>query len=193
MRTLLFLTLTCVSALSPSLFHAQAGQWVLDGWPNERNGYFAGRTEIHADGGRLKITEWPEDSDDPTTTLETYFVGRTVVKVFPWNGERIGLVFESADPLPTMASDAEGRLTLPPPFPSQLDEEGQIPCGEGCAYGVRCVSFQPMDAGWYAPGGEGANTFEPRADIPLMTKAEFLDRHRLAPPTWTPFGEVDKP
>ena len=44
MRTLLFLTLTCVAALSPSLFHAQAGQWVLDGWPNERNGYFAGRT-----------------------------------------------------------------------------------------------------------------------------------------------------
>ena len=84
MRTLLFLTLACVAALSPSLFHAQAGQWVLDGWPNERNVYFAGRTEIHADGGRLKITEWPEDSDDPTTTLETYFVGRPVVKVFPW-------------------------------------------------------------------------------------------------------------
>ena len=166
MRTLLFLTLTCVSALSPSLFHAQAGQWVLDGWPNERNGYFAGRTEIHADGGRLKITEWPEDSDDPTTTLETYFVGRTVVKVFPWNGERIGLVFESAEALPPMPSDAEGRLTLPPPFPSQLDEIGQIPCGEGCAYGVRCVSFQPMKQGGMPRGAKAQTPLNPVRTFP---------------------------
>ena len=89
------LTFGCALVGSVPMGWAQAGMWVLDGWPDQRSGYFAGRTEIYADGDRLKITEWPEHTKEDNQTLETYFLGQTVVKVFPWNGSRVGLVFEA--------------------------------------------------------------------------------------------------
>ena len=106
-------------ALLASQGHAQAGRWVLDGWPHERHGFFAGRTEVVADGARLKITEWPENTEDAASSLVTYFMGQTVVKVFPWQGERVGLVFESDTPLPRAERNSEGQLVLPPPFPRE--------------------------------------------------------------------------
>ena len=82
----------CWALVSPNAL-AQSGSWVLDGWPDERNGYFAGRTEIYADGDRLKIVEWPGAVQQGDEALETYHLGRSVVKVFTWHGERVGLVF----------------------------------------------------------------------------------------------------
>ena len=70
-------------ALLASQGHAQAGRWVLDGWPHERHGFFAGRTEVVADGARLKITEWPENTEDAASSLVTYFMGQTVVRCSP--------------------------------------------------------------------------------------------------------------
>ena len=186
------LTLGCALAGSVPMGWAQAGTWVLDGWPDQRSGHFAGRTEIYADGDRLKITEWPDHTEDDTQTLETYFLGQTVVKVFPWNGSRVGLVFEATEPLPRAERSSEGKLMLPPPFPPLPSQEGEIPCGEGCFYHVRNVSFQPIDDVLFAPGGVLEDTFQPADDIPLMSKDEFLARHRIAPPVLTPFGVLDE-
>lgn len=186
------LTLGCALAGSVPMGWAQAGTWVLDGWPDQRSGYFAGRTEIYADGDRLKITEWPDHTEDDTQTLETYFLGQTVVKVFPWNGSRVGLVFEATEPLPRAERSSEGKLMLPPPFPPLPSQEGEIPCGKGCFYHVRNVSFQPIDDVLFAPGGVLEDTFQPADDIPLMSKDEFMARHRIAPPVLTPFGVLDE-
>lgn len=186
------LTLGCALAGSVPMGWAQAGTWVLDGWPDQRSGFFAGRTEIYADGDRLKITEWPDHTEDDTQTLETYFLGQTVVKVFPWNGSRVGLVFEATEPLPRAERNSEGKLMLPPPFPPLPSQEGEIPCGEGCFYHVRNVSFQPIDDVLFAPGGVLEDTFQPADDIPLMSKDEFMARHRIAPPVLTPFGVLDE-
>ena len=108
---------------------AQAGTWVLDGWPDQRSGYFAGRTEIYADGDRLKITEWPENTEDDTQTLETYFLGQTVVKVFPWNGSRVGWCLRRLNRFPrrTQLRRQARVASALSPFAFQ---EGEIPCGE---------------------------------------------------------------
>ena len=121
-----FFTL-CWALLSPNTW-AQSGSWVLDGWPDERNGYFAGRTEIYADGDRLKIVEWPGAVQQDDEALETYHLGRSVVKVFTWHGERVGLVFESEAPLPKAEVNSEGRLVLPAPYPppSQSRKRGAL-------------------------------------------------------------------
>ena len=192
MNILTRLTLGCTLVGSVTMGWAQAGTWVLDGWPDQQSGYFAGRTEIYADGDRLKITEWPEHTEDDAQTLETYFLGQTVVKVFPWNGSRVGLVFEALEPLPRAERNSEGKLVLPPPFPPLPSQEGEIPCGEGCIYHVRNVAFQPIDDVLLAPGGILEDTFQPADDVPLMSKDEFMARHRIAPPVLTPFGVVDK-
>lgn len=180
-------------ACSAQLGMAQAGTWLLDGWPDTQRGYFAGRTEIYADGDRLKITEWPENTEEDAESLETYFLGQTVVKVFPWNGERVGLVFESSEPLPRAERNSEGKLVLPSPFPPLPSQESEVPCGEDCVYHVRVVAFEEIDPALFAPGGMLENTFQPAPDIPLMTKAEFMDRHRISPPVLTPFGVSDAP
>ena len=93
----------CWALVSPNTL-AQSGSWVLDGWPDERNGYFARRTEIYADGDRLKIVEWPGAVQQDDEALETYHLGRSIVKVFTWHGERVGLVFESDAPSPRQRS-----------------------------------------------------------------------------------------
>mgnify|MGYP000002890768 CR=1 FL=1 len=180
-------------ACSAQLGIAQAGTWLLDGWPDTRHEYFAGRTEIYADGDRLKITEWPENTEEDAESLETYFLGQTVVKVFPWNGERVGLVFEASKPLPRAEQNSEGKLVLPPPFPPLPSQESKVPCGEDCVYHVRVVAFEEIDPALFAPGGMLDNTFQPAPDIPLMSKAEFMDRHRISPPVLTPFGVSDEP
>jgi len=177
----LVLFLSTLSATSGDLF-AQAGAWVLDGSPKERNGYFSGRTEIVADGDRLKISEWPENDNSPDASLVTYFLGQSVVKVFPWNGERVGLVFESDERLPRAEVNAEGQLVLPSPYPSRLHQESEVPCGEGCTYLVRNVWFEALDSGDFAPGGSREKTFVPPAEVPLLTREEFVDRYRIAPP-----------
>ena len=192
MNMLMRFTLGCALLGSVTMGWTQAGTWVLDGWPDEQSGYFAGRTEIYADGDRLKITEWPENTEDDTQTLETYFLGQTVVKVFPWNGSRVGLVFEATEPLPRAERNSEGELVLPPPFPPLPSQEGEIPCGEGCIYHVRNVAYQPIDDVLFAPGGMLEGTFQPAEDVPLISKEEFMARHRIAPPVLTPFGVVDK-
>ena len=124
-------TLGCALVGGASMGWAQAGTWVLDGWPDQKSGYFAGRTEIYADGDRLKITEWPEHTEDDTQTLETYFLGQTVVKVFPWNGSRVGLVFEATEPLPRAERNSEGKLVLPLPFPRCLPKRARFPAERG--------------------------------------------------------------
>ena len=187
MSILTRLTLGYALVGSVQMGWAQAGTWVLDGWPDHRSGYFAGRTEIY-----LKITEWPEHTEDDNQTLETYFLGQTVVKVFPWNGSRVGLVFEATEPLPRAERNSEGKLVLPAPFPPLPSREGEIPCGEGCIYHVRNVAFQPIDDVLFAPGGILEDTFQPADDVPLMSKDEFMARHRIAPPVLTPFGVVDE-
>ena len=101
-----------------------------------------------------------------------------VVKVFPgtesalaWSLNRL-IHFPPWRPMPKAPHIA-------PPFPSQLDEEGQIPCGEGCAYGVRCV-FSTHGCRVVCPRGEGATPLNPCRHS-LDDEAEFLDQHRLAP------------
>ena len=166
---------------------AQAGTWVLDGWPHEKNGFFAGRTVVHADGDRLKITEWPENSEDDAESMETYFLGRTGIKVFTWNEERIGLVFESDQPLPRAEFNSEGTLLLPSPFPSCVGQETEMSCGEGCIYHVRNTGFTLLDPIDFAPGGSHDGSFTPGADVVLMSRDEFLERYRISPPEWTAF------
>jgi hypothetical protein len=179
--TNLVLFCSALSAVSGNVL-AQAGAWGLDGWPQERNGYFSGRTEVVADGDRLKISEWPENDESDSASLVTYYLGQSAVKVFPWNGERIGLVFESDQQLPRAEVNSEGQLVLPPPFPSQVNQESQISCGEGCSYMVRTVWFEPLDPVVFAPGGEKSDTFVPPQDVPLFTREEFVSRYHIAPP-----------
>jgi|GEM_PF-740200 len=173
----------CVSQLG----QAQTGSWVLQGWSDVHDGYFAGKTEIYADGGRLKIVEWPRHEEDESQTLETFFLGQTVLKVFPWNGHRVGLVFESNKPLPRAENNVEGELVLPPPFPASPSQESEIPCGEGCVYHTRIVAFESLDESLFAPGGAMERTFLPDDDTPLMSKEEFMARHRMEPPIALPF------
>ena len=166
---------------------AQAGTWVLDGWPHEKDGFFAGRTVVQADGDRLKIKEWPENSEDDAESMETYFLGRTGIKVFTWNEERIGLVFESDEPLPRAELNSEGTLVLPLPFPPRVGQETEMSCGEGCIYHVRNTEFTPLDPNEFAPGGAFEGSFTPDEDVLLMTRDEFLERYRISAPEWTAF------
>ena len=172
---------------------AQSGSWVLEGWPHDKEGYFAGQTEIVADGARLKITEWPGDEAKDEEALVTYFLGKTVVKVFPWNGERVGLVFEADAPVPAATSDENGTLLLPAPYPARINDESEVRCGEDCVYSVRNVSFQPLDASEFAPGGSLEGTFQPPAEVTLLSKQSFLDRYRIEVPNWTRFDLKDSP
>lgn len=165
----------------------QAGMWVLEGWPHERNGFFAGKTEIYADGIRLKITEWPESSEDDSESMETYFLGSTGIKVFAWNNERIGLVFELEHELPHAELNSEGQLVLPSPFPARVNDEAQMPCGDGCTYHVRNARHQVLDEAAFAPGGNLNHVFTPADGIPLMRPEEFLERYNIAPPEWASF------
>ena len=184
------LCLWCVGAIFAS---AQSGTWMLDGWPHENAGYFAGQTEIVADGARLKITEWPGHEAKDEEALVTYFLGKTVVKVFPWNGKRVGLVFEADALLPTATLDEDGTLLLPEPYPSRVTEESEIPCGDGCVYHVRNVAFQPLEASQFAPGGRLEGTFQPPANVTLLSKQSFLDRYRIEAPDWSRFDFGDSP
>lgn len=182
---ILALTLNCLLVgCVTSCALGQTGSWVLDGWPEERNGFFAGRTVIYADGERLKITEWPENSVDDSESMETYFLGRTGLKVFSWQGQRVGLVFESNMTLPRALFDAEGSIALPHPYPSRVGEEGVMTCGDGCMYHVRAADFTALDPSEFAPGGSLHHIFAPDETIPLMTREEFLDRFRILPPEW---------
>ena len=167
---------------------AQAGRWLLDGWPHEKQGFFAGRTEVIADGVRLRITEWPENTEDDSESLVTYFMGQTIVKVFPWQGERVGLVFESSTPLPRAVTNSEGQLLLPPPFPPQIQQEGTMQCGDGCLYHVRTASFESLDEGMFSPGKAMADVFVVPDSVALFSKEEFVARYRMAPPNLTPFS-----
>lgn len=184
------LSLWCMGSISAA---AQSGSWVLDGWPYEEEGYFAGQTEVLADGARLKITEWPGHEANDEEALVTYFLGKTVVKVFPWNGERVGLVFEADAPLPAATLDEDGTLLLPEPYPSRVTEESEVPCGDGCVYHVRNVSFQPLKASVFAPGGTLEGTFQPPAEVTLLTKQSFLERYRIEAPDWSRFDVGDSP
>jgi len=167
-----------------SLSMAQtSGVFILDGWPKEKNAFFAGRTEVYVDGDRLKVVEWPEETEDSSLTLATYYLGSGIVKEFAWNGERVAIVFESDQPAPRAQVNSAGELELPAPFPG-LHQEAELPCGPGCAYVVRNVSFTPLDASMFAPGGALEFTFAPDAEVPLLTRDEFLDRFRIAPPDW---------
>ena len=190
LRLTVGLCLLCLGAISTA---AQSGVWVLDGWPHEKEGYFAGQTEVVADGARLKITEWPGHEAQDEETLVTYFLGKTVVKVFPWNGERVGLVFESEAPLPTATLDEDGMLLLPAPYPSRVTEESEVPCGDGCVYHVRNATFQPVETFEFAPGGRLEGTFQPPAEVTLLSKQSFLDRYRIEAPDWSRFDFGDSP
>ena len=48
---LLGLALTSTLAIE---MRGQTGVWVFDGWPHEKNGYFAGQTEVLVDGARVR-------------------------------------------------------------------------------------------------------------------------------------------
>ncbi|MGB1384749.1 MAG: hypothetical protein ACPG66_02000 [Flavobacteriales bacterium] len=188
----LVLFLSAMSTASGDLF-AQAGAWVLDGFPKDHNSYFSGRTEIVADGERLKISEWPENDNSPDASLVTYFLGQSVVKVFPWNGERVGLVFESDERLPRAEVNAEGQLVLPPPYPSRVHQESEVPCGEGCTYLVRNVQFEALDPADFAPGGAKEKMFVPPVDLPLLTREEFVGRYHIAPPSLGEWATGQRP
>ena len=162
----------------------QAGKFTLDGWPEEKGAYFAGKTEVIVEGTRMKITEWPEDSKADEETLETYVLGKSVVRVFQWHGKRVGLVEESVDMPPRPYVDPNGQLQLPPPFPN-LYEEGGISCGQSCMYHVRNVSFVPLDPATFVPGGQHGSTMVPPDDIQLYTKASFLAQFDLLPANWS--------
>ena len=165
----------------------QTGTWVLDGWTHEKNGFFAGRTEIYADGIRMKITEWSGDSEDESDSMETYFLGKTVIQVFTWNDERIGLVFQTEEPLPHAEVTSEGQVVLPPPFPPLVTQESDMPCGEGCMYHIRNTNFQALEPRDFAPGGALHGTFSPSPSITLLSKDEFFARFSIAPMEWTRF------
>ena len=174
---LLGLALTSTLAIE---MRGQASLWVFDGWPHEKNGYFAGQTEVLVDGARVRITEWPEDSEDLSAALVTYQLGASVVKVFPWNGERVALVFEADAAMPAPQTDEAGHPLPPAPFPAS-GQEAEMPCGDGCIYHIRNSAFTAIDPTMLAPGGELADAFVPDRSLELLTQQEFMDRYNLAP------------
>ena len=187
----LLLGLALISTVALEM-RGQAGLWMFDGWPDEKNGYFAGQTEVLADGARVRITEWPEDSEDPSATLVTYQLGTSVVKVFPWNGQRVALVFETDAPVFAPRTNEAGQLQPPAPFPAS-GAEAELPCGEGCIYHVRNISFSAIDPEKLAPGGDMAGAFVPDPTLELLTQQEFMDRHNLAPGQLKLWGVSNRP
>ena len=172
--------------------NGQAGVWVFDGWPQDKNGYFAGQTEVLVDGARVRITEWPQDEEDLSLTLVTYHLGTRVVKIFPWNGERVALVFEADAPLPAPQHDEAGKLLPPAPFPA-LGQEGELPCGDGCIYHIRNASFTALDQAILSPGGVMADAFVPDPALELLTQQEFMKRHNLTPDQLELWGVANRP
>ena len=172
--------------------NGQAGVWVFDGWPQDKNGYFAGQTEVLVDGARVRITEWPQDEEDLSLTLVTYHLGTRVVKIFPWNGERVALVFEADAPLPAPQHDEAGKLLPPAPFPA-LGQEGELPCGDGCIYHIRNASFTALDQAILSPGGVMADAFVPDPVLELLTQQEFMNRHNLTPDELELWGVANRP
>jgi hypothetical protein len=172
--------------------NGQAGVWVFDGWPQDKNGYFAGQTEVLVDGARVRITEWPQDEEDLSLTLVTYHLGTRVVKIFPWNGERVALVFEADAPLPAPQHDEAGKLLPPAPFPA-LGQEGELPCGDGCIYHIRNASFTALDQAILSPGGVMADAFVPDPALELLTQQEFMNRHNLTPDQLELWGSANRP
>lgn len=172
--------------------NGQAGVWVFDGWPQDKNGYFAGQTEVLVDGARVRITEWPQDEEDLSLTLVTYHLGTRVVKIFPWNGERVALVFEADAPLPALQHDKAGKLLPPAPFPA-LGQEGELPCGDGCIYHIRNASFTALDQAILSPGGVMADAFVPDPALELLTQQEFMNRHNLTPDQLELWGVANRP
>ena len=186
---LLGLALTASLSLEAN---GQAGVWVFDGWPQDKNGYFAGQTEVLVDGARVRITEWPKDEEDLSLTLVTYHLGTRVVKIFPWNGERVALVFEADGPLPAPQHDEAGKLLPPAPFPA-LGQEGELPCGDGCIYHIRNASFTALDQAILSPGGVMADAFVPDPALELLTQQEFMNRHNLTPDQLELWGGANRP
>lgn len=172
--------------------NGQAGVWVFDGWPQDKNGYFAGQTEVLVDGARVRVTEWPQDEEDLSLTLVTYHLGTRVVKIFPWNGERVALVFEADAPLPAPQHDEAGKLLPPAPFPA-LGREGELPCGDGCIYHIRNASFTALDQAILSPGGVMADAFVPDPALELLTQQEFMNRHNLTPDQLELWGSANRP
>ena len=172
--------------------NGQAGVWVFDGWPQDKNGYFAGQTEVLVDGARVRVTEWPQDEEDLSLTLVTYHLGTRVVKIFPWNGERVALVFEADAPLPAPQHDEAGKLLPPAPFPA-LGQEGELPCGDGCIYHIRNASFTALDQAILSPGGVMADAFVPDPVLELLTQQEFMNRHNLTPDELELWGVANRP
>jgi hypothetical protein len=172
--------------------NGQAGVWVFDGWPQDKNGYFAGQTEVLVDGARVRVTEWPQDEEDLSLTLVTYHLGTRVVKIFPWNGERVALVFEADAPLPAPQHDEAGKLLPPAPFPA-LGQEGELPCGDGCIYHIRNASFTALDQAILSPGGVMADAFVPDPALELLTQQEFMNRHNLTPDQLELWGSANRP
>jgi len=172
--------------------NGQAGVWVFDGWPQDKNGYFAGQTEVLVDGARVRITEWPKNEEDLSLTLVTYHLGTRVVKIFPWNGERVALVFEADTPLPAPQHDEAGKLMPPAPFPA-LGQEGELPCGDGCIYHIRNASFTALDQAILSPGGVMADAFVPDPALDLLTQQEFMNRHNLTPDQLELWGVANRP
>ena len=187
----LLLSLALTSTLAIEM-RGQAGLWVFDGWPHEKNGYFAGQTEVLVDGARVRITEWPEDSEDSSVALVTYQLGASVVKVFPWNGERVALVFEADAAMPAPQMDEAGHPLPPAPFPAS-GQEAEMPCGDGCIYHIRNSAFTAIDPTMLAPGGELADAFVPDRSLELLTQQEFMDRHNLAPGQLKLWGTPHRP
>jgi hypothetical protein len=58
-------------------------------------------------------------------------------------------------------------------------------------YHIRNVSFQPLEASEFAPGGSLEGSFQPPAEVMLLSKQSFLERYRIEVPDWTliDFGE----
>jgi hypothetical protein len=140
----------------------------------------------------VRITEWPEDSEDLSATLVTYHLGTSVVKVFPWNGERVALLFEADTPIPAPQTNDAGQLLPPAPFPAQ-GQEGELPCGDGCVYHVRNASFTALDPAALAPSGAMADAFVPDPSLELLTQQEFMDRHNLTPGQLALWGVANRP
>ena len=74
---------------------AQAGAGLRRLAPREER-LHAGQTEVLVDGA-VRITEWPEDSEDSSLALVTYHLGTNVVKVTVERGAR-GLVVRDRRP-----------------------------------------------------------------------------------------------
>ena len=171
---------------------AQAGTWVLDGWPDQRSGYFAGRTEIYADGDRLKITEWPENTEDDTQTLETYFLGQTVVKVFPWNGAAWAWCLRRLNHFPAPNATLKASSCCHPPFPRCLRKRARFPAEKGASTTSETWRSSPSmtscspraECSKHLPTGR-------RHSLDVQGRIHGASPHRAT--RLTPFGVVDKP